>query len=109
MATFDFDVLSPVLIEYGFSFDVYSPTFVTYGRPSTSTEAVSAAVQLQSAVGKLGVLPLKVTGTAYRQRAYNTLLGQYVYWTTYGSPDLTGSASGYLVENLTDIAVIAVI
>lgn len=59
-----------------------------------------------TAVGRINVMPQTLVQATYRQRAYNTALSQYVYWTTYGYPDITGAASGYATLDLTNITVL---
>jgi len=44
----------------------------------------------------------------YFMWAWNTNLTQYVYWQSVGSPDFTGSGSGYPTGDLADIAVLKV-
>jgi hypothetical protein len=45
----------------------------------------------------------------YNMRAWNTDLGQYVFWTVEGAPDDDGSESGYDPADLEDIVVASVI
>lgn len=56
-------------------------------------------------VGKVSVVPHSMNVTTYRQRAYNTALSQFVYWTTLGYPDTSGATSGYPPSDLTGITV----
>jgi hypothetical protein len=41
----------------------------------------------------------------YRMKAYNSSIGEYVYWYARQNPDLTGKFSGYLLSELSDIQI----
>lgn len=107
MATFDFDVYYPTIVEYGFGFDVLTPTFLAYGAPGYDTGTTPLVPASKPLLGDHAAPPKLLQGKTYYQRAYNTVLGQYVYWTTAGYPDATGASSGYPVANLTAITVVS--
>jgi len=71
---------------------------------ATPTVILGASV---TGVGRFNAAPSSLVTRTYRQRAWNTVLDQYVFWQTVGAPDTSGATSGYPVSQLTSITVVS--